>query len=168
MSGYALRAANVRLMSMATAVPPHRLDQGDAASMARQVFAGRFRDFDRIAAVFESAGVRCRYTVQPAEWYLRARLDWPERTRAYLDGAEALFVDAATRALAAAGLGAADIDAIVTISSTGIATPSLEARVAGCMGFRADIERVPVFGLGCAGGVSGLSIASRLAAARPC
>ena len=53
------------------------------------------------------------------------------------------------------------------MSSTGIATPSLEARVAGRMGFRADVERVPVFGLGCAGGVSGLAIASRLARARP-
>jgi alkylresorcinol/alkylpyrone synthase len=167
MSGCELRSGNVRLMSLATAVPPHRLEQGDAASLARQVFAGRFRDFDRIAAVFETAGVRCRYTVQPPDWYLRAQLDWPERTRAYLHGAEALFVDAATRALAAAGLGAADIGAIVTVSSTGIATPSLEARVAGRLGLRADIERVPVFGLGCAGGVSGLSIASRLAAAQP-
>ena len=53
------------------------------------------------------------------------------------------------------------------ISSTGIATPSLEARVAGRLGFRPDVERVPVFGLGCAGGVSGFSIASRLACSRP-
>jgi alkylresorcinol/alkylpyrone synthase len=60
-----------------------------------------------------------------------------------------------------------DIDTIVTVCSTGIATPSLEARVAGRMGFRSDVSRVPVFGLGCAGGVSGLSIAARLAQARP-
>ena len=78
-----------------------------------------------------------------------------------------LFIDAATRALDAAGLTAAEVDTVVTISSTGIATPSLEASVAGRMGFRADVERVPVFGLGCAGGVSGLSIASRLAQSRP-
>ena len=78
-----------------------------------------------------------------------------------------MFEDAATRALDAAGLSAAEVDTVVTISSTGIATPSLEARVAGRMGFRADVERVPVFGLGCAGGVSGLSIASRLAQSRP-
>ena len=56
---------------------------------------------------------------------------------------------------------------MVTISSTGIATPSLEARAAARVGFRADVERVPVFGLGCAGGVSGISIASRLAQSRP-
>ena len=84
-----------------------------------------------------------------------------------IEGACQLFVDAATRALDAAELDAADVDTIVTISSTGIATPSLEARVAGRMGFRPDVERVPVFGLGCAGGVSGFSIASRLACSRP-
>jgi alkylresorcinol/alkylpyrone synthase len=69
--------------------------------------------------------------------------------------------------LADAHLTGADIDTVVTICSTGIATPSLDARVSRRMGFRSDISRVPVFGLGCAGGVSGLSIASRLAQARP-
>ena len=77
------------------------------------------------------------------------------------------MVDAASKALAAAGIRAQDVDTIVTVSSTGIATPSLEARVAARLGFRADVERVPVFGLGCAGGVTGLSIASRLAQSRP-
>jgi alkylresorcinol/alkylpyrone synthase len=167
MNGSLISSAPVWLKSVATAVPPYRLDQREAAHMARQVFAGRFRDFDRMAPVFETTGVRCRHTVQPPEWYLRENLGWPERTKAYLDGAASLFVDAATHALERAGLGASDVDAIVTVSSTGIATPSLEARVATRMGFRADIERVPVFGLGCAGGVSGLAIASRFAAARP-
>jgi alkylresorcinol/alkylpyrone synthase len=64
-------------------------------------------------------------------------------------------------------MSAADVDGIVTVSTTGIATPSLEARVAGRMGFRADVGRVPVFGLGCAGGVSGLATAARLANSEP-
>ena len=64
-------------------------------------------------------------------------------------------------------LRAEDIDTVVTVCSTGIATPTLEARLAGRMGFRGDVARVPVFGLGCAGGVSGLSIAARLAQSRP-
>jgi alkylresorcinol/alkylpyrone synthase len=157
----------VRLLSVATTVPPHRLTQSDAAAMARQVFSGRFRDFDRIEKVFESAGIRSRFMVRPAEWYLSSGLGWPARTAAYLEGAQALYIEAASAALAAAGCHANEVDTIVTISSTGIATPSLEARVAARMGFRADVERVPVFGLGCAGGVSGMAIASRLARARP-
>ncbi len=78
-----------------------------------------------------------------------------------------MFVDAATAAIAKAGLAPDQIDGVVTVSTTGIATPSLEARAFSRVGFRTDIRRVPVFGLGCAGGVNGLSIASRLAAAEP-
>ena len=154
------------LLSLGHAVPPHRLLQSDAAAAARRIFAHRYAAFERMAPVFETSGIRTRYTVKPLDWYF-SDLDWPERNAAYLAGAQDLFVAAASRALADAGCEARDVDTIVTISSTGIATPSLEARVAGRMGFRSDVERVPVFGLGCAGGVSGLAIADRLARARP-
>ena len=154
------------LLSVAHAVPPHRLLQTEAAEAARGAFAHRYAAFERMVPVFTTSGIESRYTVKPLDWYFSA-LGWPERNAAYLEGAQQLFVDAATRALAAAGCAASEVDTIVTISSTGIATPSLEARVAGRMGFRPDVERVPVFGLGCAGGVSGLAIASRLAVARP-
>ncbi|HVG52047.1 MAG TPA: type III polyketide synthase, partial [Xanthobacteraceae bacterium] len=100
------------------------------------------------------------------DWFLTPR-SWPERTRAYIETASELFIDAATGALEAGGVRAADVDTVVFVSTTGIATPSVEAVVHSRMGFRSDIERVPLFGLGCAGGVSGLAIASRLAQARP-
>jgi alkylresorcinol/alkylpyrone synthase len=151
---------------LSTAVPPHLLNQSDVAEAAKRGFGGRYDDFERVSRVFKSSGIRQRYAVRPIEWYL-APLGWPERTSAYLNGACDLFVDAAIKALDSASLSAAEVDTVVTISSTGIATPSLDARVAGRMGFRTDIERVPVFGLGCAGGVSGMSIASRLAVSRP-
>ncbi len=157
---------SVKLLSVASAVPPHCIEQRHAAAAAHRGFATRFREYERLARVFETSGIIRRYTVRPLEWYFEP-LGWPERSEAYLDGGARLFIDAATRALDAAGLTAEDVDTVVTISSTGIATPSFEAHVAGRMGFRPDIERVPVFGLGCAGGVSGLSIASRLAQSRP-
>jgi alkylresorcinol/alkylpyrone synthase len=158
--------SSAKLVSIATAVPPHVLDQRDAAAAAHRGFASRYGDFERLASVFASSGIRRRHTVRPLDWYFEP-LGWPERNKAYLDGACALFVDAATKALDVAGLRAAEVDTVVTISSTGIATPSLEARAAGLIGFRPDFERVPVFGLGCAGGVSGFSIAARLAQSRP-
>jgi alkylresorcinol/alkylpyrone synthase len=153
-------------MSVATAVPPYCIEQRDAAAAAHRGFASRYADFERLARVFESSGILRRYAVRPLEWYFE-KLGWPERSAAYLDGGLELYVQAATKALDAADIWADQVDAVVTVSSTGIATPSLEARAAGRIGLRADIERVPVFGLGCAGGVSGLSIASRLAQARP-
>ena len=156
----------VGLMSLATAAPPNTVLQTDAMEIARGLFAGRYDEFERLSSVFANTGIRSRRLAQPLEWYLEPR-GWPERTAAYLHAAEALFVEAAGLALSRAGLTGADVDTIVTVSSTGIATPSLEARVFTQMGFRKDVARVPVFGLGCAGGVSGLSLASRLARADP-
>jgi alkylresorcinol/alkylpyrone synthase len=154
------------LISLATSVPPHVFLQKDVLTAAWDVLGSRFPEFDRFSSIFSNTGIIKRHGVKPFDWYLEPR-GWPERTEAFLEGAEALFVDAAEKALASAHLGGSDIDAVVTVCSTGIATPSLEARVARRMGFRSDVMRVPVFGLGCAGGVSGLSIASRLAQARP-
>jgi alkylresorcinol/alkylpyrone synthase len=100
------------------------------------------------------------------QWFEKSH-GWSERTQAYLDGAGDLFVKAAKAALRRARVAARDVDVIVTVSSTGIATPGLEARAAEKMGFRADAARVPIFGLGCAGGVSGLATAAKLARAQP-
>jgi hypothetical protein len=127
------RSQSAKLVSLATAVPPYVLSQSDVAAAADRGFGGRYDDFERVARVFKSSGIRQRHAVQPIDWYL-APLGWPERTSAYLEGACRLFVDAANNALDAAKLEAAEVDTIVTISSTGVATPSLEARVAGRMG----------------------------------
>ena len=154
------------LLSLAVAAPPHVLRQRDVAAAASEHFGARYPDFERLARVFETTGIITRRSVRPIEWFAQPR-GWPERTAVYLEGAQELFVEAAQAALEASGVTAAEVDTVVTVSSTGIATPSLEARVFGRMGFRPDVARVPVFGLGCAGGVSGLSLAARLAEARP-
>ena len=157
---------SVKLMSVATAVPPHCFQQRDVAAAAHRGFAARYEDFERLARVFETSGILCRYAVRPIDWYFQP-IGWPERSAAYLDGGTALFAEAAGKALDAAGVDAVDIDVVVTVSSTGIATPSLDSRAAGYLGFHHEIERVPIFGLGCAGGVGGLSIGARLAQSRP-
>jgi alkylresorcinol/alkylpyrone synthase len=154
------------MLSLSTALPPHELRQEDVLARAEALFEDRFPDFRRLKAVFRTTGIARRWSVRPFEWFAEPH-GWPDRTEAFLQGAEALFVEAADRALAAAGLTGAEVDAVVTVSSTGIATPSLEARAMIRMGFRPDVLRVPVFGLGCAGGVSGLGVATRLAEARP-
>jgi alkylresorcinol/alkylpyrone synthase len=154
------------LVSLATSVPPHVFLQKDVLAAAWDIFGSRFPEYERFASIFANTGIVKRHGVKPFDWYLEPR-GWPERSKAFFEGAEALYVEVAEKALTQANLTAADIDTVVTICSTGIATPSLDARVSRRMGFRSDISRVPVFGLGCAGGVSGLSIASRLAQARP-
>jgi alkylresorcinol/alkylpyrone synthase len=156
----------VTLLALATAVPPHRLEQPAVAEFARRIYAKSFARYPKLADVYVNAGIERRYSVRTLEWF-DAPHGWAERTQAYLDGASALFMQAAQSALTRAGISARDVDVIVTVSSTGIATPSLEARVGAEMGFKPSTSRVPVFGLGCAGGVSGMSIGARLARAAP-
>jgi alkylresorcinol/alkylpyrone synthase len=156
----------VKLLSLAVAAPEHVIYQSDAAETAAALFSDRFRDFRHLARVFDNAGILKRHAARPLEWF-REPHAWQDRLEAYVDVAGKLFVQVTKAALERAGLKPQDIDCIVTVSSTGFATPSLEARFAGEIGFRSDIERVPVFGLGCAAGVSGLGIAARMAKGRP-
>jgi alkylresorcinol/alkylpyrone synthase len=157
---------DVGILSVATAAPGYVAHQREVVDAAREVFRDDFEDFDRIAAVFFTAGIMERRTCKPFPWYL-GHLDWPARTQAYAEGALGLFVDAASKALERADMKASEVDAIVTVSSTGIATPSLEAQAMTALGFRSDVLRVPVFGMGCAGGAAGLSLGADLAAASP-
>jgi alkylresorcinol/alkylpyrone synthase len=163
---YTLMMQPCSLLSLATAVPPHVVAQSDAKMVARDAFGGKKGLFERVAGVFDIAGIAQRHIVAPLDWYTHHH-GWHDRNAVYLEAAEKLFVEAAAAAIEKAGLRPREIDGIVTVSTTGIATPSLEARVAQRVGFREDVRRVPVFGLGCAGGVNGLSLAARLAAADP-
>lgn len=156
----------VTVLALATAVPPHQLEQSAVAAFARRVYAASFARYPKLADVYANAGIERRYSVRPLRWFEDPH-DWSERNDAYLEGAGALFVQAAQSALDRAGVAARDVDVIVTVSSTGIATPSLEARVGAQLGFKPSATRVPVFGLGCAGGVAGLSLGARLARAEP-
>ena len=158
--------APVQLLGLATAAPPHVIHQDEAAAAAAAVFGGKVFRTPDLLQLFANTGIRTRRTVRPMDWYAQPR-DWRERNEAYIEGAEALYMEAAQAALARAGLRADEVGTVVTVSSTGIATPSLEARLHGRLGLHPAVRRAPVFGLGCAGGVSGLALATRLARAEP-
>ncbi|MGH7715996.1 MAG: type III polyketide synthase, partial [Vulcanimicrobiaceae bacterium] len=154
------------MLSLATALPGNVIDQSRASEMARAFFGQRMAGYDALSRVFATTGIERRYSVVPLTWFEEPH-EWPDRTAAYIDGASKLFEEVVRKALDAASLEASQIDAVLTVSSTGVATPSLEARMLPRLGFRSDVRRIPIFGLGCAGGVSGLANASRIAAAEP-
>ena len=119
---------------------------------------------DRLLPIYTNAGIETRYSCVPLEWF-REPHGWAERNRLYATHALDLAEEAATGALAAAGLQAPEIDGIVFVSTTGIATPSLDALLVDRLPFRRDVHRLPVFGLGCAGGVLGLGRTAAMARA---
>ncbi len=118
-----------------------------------------------MAPVYGNAGVAARYLSVPLDWFETPR-SWSEANGVYLHAAEDLLALSAERALERAGLVPEVVDTLVTVSSTGIATPSLDARLMRRIGFRSDVKRAPLFGLGCAGGVLGLGRAAQLATVR--
>lgn len=156
----------VRLAALATRVPEHRFSQAEARARAAALFAPVLPDLDRLLPLFDNAGIEWRYSAQPIEWHTAGH-GFAARNTSFLNAAEDLLVDASRAALARAGLEPRSIDGVLCVCSTGIATPSLEARVGERLGLRHDVERTPLFGLGCAGGALGLSRAAALARANP-
>jgi alkylresorcinol/alkylpyrone synthase len=154
-----------RILTIATAVPPYRLEQADVIQRVRKLFA-EAPMLERLMPVFENTGIRTRYSCVPIEWYDRPH-GWTERNRVYIASALDLLEATTIKLLDHAGLDKTAIDAVVTVSTTGIATPSLDALLIERMGLRRDVRRLPIFGLGCAGGVVGLARAASQALAVP-
>lgn len=154
-----------RLLAVATAVPPYPLDQDDVIERVKLLFGGAAA-LDRLLPVFTNTGIRTRYSCVPIEWYDRAH-GWAERNQIYLAAALDLLEAATVQLLDRAGRTKQAIDTIVVVSTTGVATPSLDALLIDRMGLRPDVRRLPIFGLGCAGGVLGLARAASQALAAP-
>jgi len=154
-----------RLCALATAVPPHRLDQSNVVERVERMF-GRSPEFERLVSVYANSGIGCRYSVVPFGWFDTAH-GWSDRNDAYIAGALDLIEAAARRGLDRAGVAPGELGAIVTVSTTGIATPSLDALLVEHMKLPRDVQRLPIFGLGCAGGALGLARAAALATTMP-
>ena len=154
-----------RLLSLKSTVPPYVIAQSEAADYARKLF-GEVRDISRLITIFKNTGIDRRYSCVPIDWYMGDH-GWVDRTELYVSSAVDLLEDVTNRLLAETGLAAGDIDAVVMNSTTGVATPSLDALLIERMGLKRDIQRLPIFGLGCAGGVIGLTRAAQLARAEP-
>src|SRR5262245_17759364 len=134
-----------RLAALATAVPPYVLDQDAirAAAAERRVFGDALRVDTPMWRVFDNAGIATRRSCVPIEWHTREH-GWGERARVYLDSALALLETAARDCLARAGCAFADIDAVVTVGTTGIAAPEVEAPLLNRRAFRKRLRRLAV------------------------
>lgn len=155
-----------RIQSVASASPATRVDQNLAAAFARQKFAGRIPDLERLLPLFTNAGIETRYFAAPQEWFFVDH-DLAEKSAMYVREATRLSAEAAGKALTKAGLTPEDVDYVIYVNTTGLATPSIDARLINAMGLRTDVRRTPIWGLGCAGGAAGLSHAHHYALAHP-
>lgn len=145
-----------RIITATRALPRHSVEQNQVKEMAKRIFNGRLPDLDAQLSLFDNARIERRQFVMPAEWYL-VKHHSGEQNRVYLEQGLELLCRAATNCLEQAGLTPSAIDHIICVSSTGLATPTLDARLINCLGFAPDTTRLPIWGLGCAAGAAGLS-----------
>jgi alkylresorcinol/alkylpyrone synthase len=152
----------VDILSLATANPGYKLRQEDALAGARAIYP----QFARLESLFSNTGIHYRYNCQPVEWYQQPH-SWEERTAVFQTHALDLLEKIARDATAQAGLDLKDIDALVTNTITGLAIPSLDALLMNRLDFSPNVERLPIFGIGCGGGVAGMARAARMAQGSP-
>jgi alkylresorcinol/alkylpyrone synthase len=149
-----LSAPDPRILSVASALPPHRIGQGEVKDFARAMFSGAFQDIERLTPVFDNVQVENRYFCVPQEWFERDH-SFPERNALYVEHALDLSEKAARRALDKAGVTPQEVGAIFFVSTTGLSTPSLDSKLMFRLGLSEHTRRVPIWGLGCAAGVAG-------------
>ena len=154
------------LEAIGTAVHGPPVLQSDVRRKAEEVLAALAPELLDKMDVFEATGIRKRHLVRELDWFLEPH-GWAERAEIYRDVGLDIMERASRAALERAGVDARDVDGIVFVSTTGLATPSLDARLVNALGMRSDVVRVPMWGLGCVGGVAGLNVAADLAHGQP-
>lgn len=157
--------STIRIRGIGKAVPEHVYDQERIRELIKMIFTDRIENLDRLLRVFEHLHISKRHFVREADWYLRDHT-FAETNETYAETATKLSCAAAVSAMRRAGVAATEIGGIVVASSTGLMTPSLDATLIQELGLPLSVLRLPIFGLGCAGGVSGLARAAELSAAK--
>ncbi len=145
----------MKIASVASAFPSHHYHQKQITGALADHWGDRLETPELLRRIHCRAGVEVRHLAFSMEQYGQFQT-WGQSNRAWLSVSEELGSKAVDAVLARTGLMRRDIDALYTVSVTGIASPSLDARLANTMGLRSDIKRTPIFGLGCVGGAVGL------------
>lgn len=155
------------ILSVGTALPEYAAPQNEVAEFSLRHFNGKLARHNQLMSIFANTRIDKRHFVAPLTWFSVPDHSLKERNDIYIRSAESLSLAAASQALERAGVTPQEIDFIVFVSTTGLATPSLDSRLITKMKMRATTKRLPVWGLGCAGGVAGLARAAEFVRAYP-
>jgi alkylresorcinol/alkylpyrone synthase len=160
-----------RIISAAEALPPYTIEQEKVMEFAEKLFKESFSDIKRLLTAFQNGQIEKRHFVKDLDWFEHDH-SFEDKNNAYIESAVKLGAEAITKCLSneeflKEEVFLEDIHAIFTISSSGLATPSLEARIMNILPSSQYTKRVPIWGLGCAGGASGLSRAYEYCLAYP-
>jgi alkylresorcinol/alkylpyrone synthase len=145
---------------------PYKVKQQDVKAQARALFAEHFPQVDRLMPAFDNTEIVTRNFCKPISYYAEPNT-FEQRNDDYIENALQYSIHAIEAAFAKADVNKDDITDLIFISTTGLATPSIDALIINKMRLNPHINRIPVWGLGCGGGVSGIAKANTLAKANP-
>lgn len=156
----------MKIASVASAFPKNYYSQDALVGALKLRWGKKLKNPQLLDRLRQRAGVEGRYLALPMDAYDQLK-DWGAANSAWIECAQELGEQALCRALTRAGLGARDLHALFAVSITGIANPSLDARLVNRMGLSPHIKRVPIFGLGCVAGAAGIARAADYVKAYP-
>lgn len=155
---------NAKIQAIGTALPQYAISQAVAKEFAARAFGHSYKDINRLLTIFDHCQINQRYISMPLDWYGKEH-SFADTCRIYAEVGISLAEKASLAAMEMAGIEAKDVGVLLFVSSTGITTPTLDATLIQRLGLPENTKRIPIWGLGCAGGVSGLARAAELAKA---
>ncbi len=156
----------MRIAGVGSSFPPHFYDQETLLGELKRHWATRHHNLARLEQLHRNVLVGGRHLALPIEEYERLTT-WGQANDAWIRVAQEVGGEAVARALGAAGLTVADVDTLITVTVTGVATPSLDARLVNRLGLPTRVKRMPIFGLGCVAGAAGIARAADAVRAFP-
>ncbi|RBW70408.1 type III polyketide synthase [Bacillus taeanensis] len=149
------------ILSVDTHSPPYKLSQQEVLSFIKELFKDSYTNIERLLPVFHNGQIEERYFSMPLEWFSKNH-SFQEKNDLYIEHALTYSIEAITKCLNSSTfliepVSYEEIDAIFFISSTGMATPSIDARIMNILPFSKHTKRIPIWGLGCAGGAAGIA-----------
>lgn len=145
---------------------PHHVDQIEIVGVVRDLFGEHYQDIERLLKVFGNGQIEGRYFAAPLHWFEKER-GLQEKNRLYIEESVRMGSKAVQKCLEAAGVDKGEIDAFIFVSSSGMSTPTIDARIMNELKMPSHIKRIPLWGLGCAGGAAGISRAHDYCKAYP-
>jgi alkylresorcinol/alkylpyrone synthase len=155
-----------RILGARGVLPPHFASQDELLETFRAHWGQKHFNLDRLEQLHKAVRVGGRHLALPLAEYLELK-SFAARNDAWIRASTELGAQAVTAALQAADVAPAQVDHLYFVTVTGIATPSIDARILNLLGLRADVKRVPIFGLGCVAGAAGLARACDVLRGQP-
>ncbi|WP_280770380.1 type III polyketide synthase [Salipaludibacillus daqingensis] len=148
------------IVSVSTEMPPYHMTQQETKELIYHLFSPSTPHVDRLISVFDHSEIVNRQFMAPKSWYVEAHT-FAEKNALYVKSAVKLGVNAVKSCIEDAkkhvDVDLKDVDALICVSSSGISTPTIDAKIMNELSFSPHVKRMPLWGLGCAGGAAGLS-----------